>query len=282
MRNSATLNQHIDHADYVVIDFETTGLSPDSGDRACEIGAVKLRGGAVIESFGTLIDPQRPISAGAYAVNGISPQMLVNAPTFSEIADKLWKMIDGSIVVAYNAPFDMGFLTNEFRLAGFPSLTNTVVDALSMARQLLPGLGKYPQENVARVIGIPFPVKHRALEDAMVTAQLFTVFSSILKAYDCTSTNDLIRRDLTSLLNTKRTRLVNEALEQKKNIWIKYLSPTNFEISDRVVSPKECVEAAMGKTMATYLIGYCHSANGERNFRIDRILDLRIINSTTV
>ena len=61
----------IDDCDFLVVDVETTGLSPEAGDRVCEIGAVKLRGGAVVDSFGSLIDPQRPISSGAYAVNGI-------------------------------------------------------------------------------------------------------------------------------------------------------------------------------------------------------------------
>jgi DNA polymerase III epsilon subunit family exonuclease len=280
--NDTFLNLHIDEADYLVIDFETTGLSPDAGDRACEIGAVKLRGGAVMETFGTLIDPQRPVSAGAYAVNGISPKMLMGAPTFSAIAEKLWSLMEGTVLVAYNAPFDLGFLTNEFRLVGYPPLTNTVVDALAIARQLLPGLGKYPQENVARVAGISFPVTHRALEDAMVTSQLFMIFCSMLKAYDCMNVNDLGRRDLTALLNAKRMNLVNRALERKQNIWIKYLSPANFEITDRIVSPKECVNATAGRGNETFLIGYCHSAKGERNFRIDRILDLRVIDSTSV
>jgi DNA polymerase III epsilon subunit family exonuclease len=243
---------------------------------------VKLRGGAVMETFGTLIDPQRPVSAGAYAVNRISPQMLAGAPTFSEIAEKLWNLMEGTVLVAYNAPFDVGFLSSEFRLVGYPQLTNKVVDALVIARQLFPGLGKYPQENVARVAGISFPVKHRALEDAMVTSQLFMIFCSILKAYDCMNISDLARRDLTSLLNAKRMGLVNSALERKQNIWIKYLSPANFEITDRIVSPKEFVGATSGRGNETYLIGYCHSAKGERNFRIDRILDLRIIDSTSV
>ena len=89
--------------------------------------------------------------------------MVRNAPIFSEIAEKLLVLLEHSIVVAYNAPFDVSFLNSELLLAGYPRMKNTQVDALSLARQLLPGLGKYPQENVARILGIPFPVKHRAL-----------------------------------------------------------------------------------------------------------------------
>jgi DNA polymerase III epsilon subunit family exonuclease len=269
--------EHVDDVDVVVVDVETTGLSPDSGDRVCEIGAVKLRGSAVVDSFGTLIDPQRPLSAGAYAVNGISPAMLLGAPAFASIAGKLSDFIAGAVLVAYNAPFDLSFIRSEFMLSGYPAPGNTVVDALALARQLLTGLGRYPQENVARVMGISFPVKHRALEDAMVTARLFAMFASMLKAYDRPTVADLLRRDLTAVLNTKRLSIVNEALERKTNLWIKYLSPANAEITDRVVSPKECVEARQGKELAMYLIGYCHLERGERNFRVDRILDARLV-----
>ncbi len=271
------LEQHLDETDFLVVDVETTGLSPDRGDRVCEIAAVKLRGGAVVDSFSSLIDPQRPISAGAYAVNRISPQMLVGAPTFCEIAERLWSMMDGAILVAYNAPFDVSFLTSEFQLCGFPALTHPVADALAIARQLLPGLGRYPQENVANVMGIPFPVKHRALEDTMVTAQLFTAFLSMLKAYDCTTCADLNRKDLTHVLHEKRLNIIERALSSQHSLWLKYLSPTENEITQRMITPKECIADKFKQNGAMYLIAYCHSAKAERNFRIDRMLDIRVV-----
>lgn len=273
--------QHIDEVDYVIVDVETTGLSPATGDRVCEIGAVKLRGGAVMKTLGTLINPKRPISAGAYAVNGISPQMVAGAPTFGEIAGQLRELTESSVIVAYNAPFDLSFLVNEYKLLGDTFTPWYVADALAIARQVLPGLGKYSQENVARLLGIPFPVKHRALEDAMVTAQLFTMFTSILKAYDCHLTTDLVRHDLKSVMTAKRMAIVQNALSSRNNLWIKYMSPTNAEITERIISPKECIDVAQDRGTASYVIGYCHSAKGERNFRIDRILDVRILKTTT-
>jgi hypothetical protein len=179
--------------------------------------------------------------------------------------------------VAYNAPFDVSFITNEFRLIGYPAIKNIIVDALAIARQVLPGLGKYPQENVARFVGIPFPIKHRAMEDTMVTAQLFSIFTSMLKAHDCTTVADLQRRDLTHVLHNKRKTIVDSALAEKQNLWIKYLSPTNAEITDRIITPKECFTDQIGKNRTSYLVAHCHTANAERNFRLDRILDLRII-----
>lgn len=276
-RTPSLLDLQINDTDFLVVDVETTGLSVERGDRVCEIGAVRLRGGAIIETFGSLINPQRPISAGAYAVNRISPQMVADAPIFPEIAEKLWQMMQDAVLVAYNAPFDLSFLTYEFKLSGYPTIGNPVVDALVLARQLIPGLQTYQQQNVASVVGIPFPVKHRALEDTMTTAQLFTIFTLILKAYGCTRSADLQRRDLLQVLSEQRTSILQSAISNRSNIWIKYLSPTNAEISERIVTPRECVEQRFGKTPSTYLIAHCHSADEERNFRVDRILDLRVI-----
>ncbi|TLY33153.1 MAG: WYL domain-containing protein [Ignavibacteria bacterium] len=266
----------LDETDFLVVDVETTGLSAEGGDRVCEVGAVKLRGGAIVATLGTLIDPRRPISNGAYAVNHISPEMLRNAPVFTDVAERLWGMMENSILVAYNAPFDLSFLAAEFRLLGYPPIVHPVVDALAIARRLLPGLERYPQGHVARILGIGDPVQHRALEDAMVTAKIFTIFSSILKAYDCTAVGDLNRRDLIELLHNRRMSILTDALSSARDVWIKYLSTSSGEISDRIVSPKEF----SGK--ARYLIAYCHTAKGERDFRIDRILDLRLMDSKSV
>ena len=273
----STDSELIDERDYLVIDVETTGLSADRGDRVCEIGAVKLRGGAIIETYGSLVDPEQPISSGAYAVNGISPQMLIDAPLFSDVAERLWEMMKDCVIVAYNAPFDLSFISSEFRLIGYPQVENIVVDALAIARQLLPGLQSYQQGNVARIAGVSCPVRHRALEDATATAQLFTIFTSILKAHDYKLVSDLRRKDLNQLLHNFRLNIVNNALAARQNLWIKYLSPLNGEISDRIVTPKEYFTDQIGKNRATYLIAHCHSANAERNFRIDRILDLRVV-----
>lgn len=284
---SKLLHQNFDEVDFLIVDVETTGLSVEHGDRVCEIGAVKLRSGAVIETFGTLIDPRRPISAGAYEVNKISPQMVANAPPFPSVAEKLWHMMDGCVLVAYNAPFDLSFLTNEFRLAGYPSISNTTVDVLALARQILPGLAGYPQENVAQVLGIPFAVKHRALEDGMVTAQVFSIFLSVMRAYDFNLVSDLLRRDLMQQLYAKRIGVVQSALVSGNQLWIKYLSSHKRELTERIVTPKQLTlqDASNQQSYpsygrvgnAAYLIAFCHSAQAERKFRIDRILDMKII-----
>ena len=271
--------QHIDDTDFVILDVETTGLSPDSGDRVCEVAAVKIRGGAVVQSFGTLINPCRPISSGAYQVNRISPAMVAGAPKFNEIAQEFQEMLRDSVIGAYNTPFDIGFINSEFSLAGYQRLTNTTFDVLVMARQLLPGLGKYPQENVARAAGIPFPLKHRALEDVMVTAKLFMLFASILKAHDLIHIPDLQRKDLLNHLTSRRLKLIEEAISSGQNVWLRYLSPATMDMLDEIVTPKDIVREQSSRV---HLFAYSHAAKVEKNFLVDRILDLRLVNDSKI
>src|SRR5262249_4045421 len=163
-----------------------------------------------------------------------------------------------------------------FRLIGFPPMRNHVVDALAIARRLLPGLGRYPQHHVARVLGIPDQVQHRAQEDALVTATIFTIFTSILKAYECPRLGDLTRPDIFQVLEERRRRILDDALANSRNVWMRYLSPADSVISDRIVTPKEIVSLTRGVGTPS-LIAYCHAERGDRYFRIDRILDLRMM-----
>ncbi len=261
---------HTNDADFLIVDVETTGLSAESGDRVCEVGAVKLRGGAVVETFGSLVDPRRPVSAGAYAVNGISPAMLVGAPLFPELAGRLAQLAADCAIVAYNAPFDLAFLRSEFRLAGEVFPENPVVDVLALARQVLPGLPRYPQDAVARILGVSDGVKHRALDDAMVTAKIFSLFAGILRAHDHPLLEDLRRTDLPKLLRDHRVRLVRSALAAGGALHIKYLSGS--EITAEIVTPREFIQSAEGSAS---LIAFCHSAGRDRNYFIDRIMEIR-------
>ena len=268
---------HVDEAEFVVIDVETTGLSPDKNDRVCELAAIKVSGGTIVESFDTLVNPRRTISPGAFAVNRITNDMLATAPYFEDIADQLHMMLENTIISGYNAPFDVSFIRHEFRLCGIPSLENPVVDVLPLARQLLPGIGKYPQENVARVVGIPFPVKHRALEDTFVTAQLLIYFMKLLKSHDMNSLADLQRNDLKKYLLFKRRVIAEDAIRTKAKLWIQYLSTTGNQISERIVSPKEIIEVKEQRSFSPYLFAYCYASAGERNFRFDKILDIKLV-----
>lgn len=119
----------------VFFDVETTGLSPQAGDRICEVGIVVARGDQILETYASLVNPLRPLSSGAAAVNGLSDELLRNQPTFAEIADEVIGRLHGRIVVCHNAPFDLGFLQSELTRLGRTWQPRQIIDTLQLARQ---------------------------------------------------------------------------------------------------------------------------------------------------
>ncbi len=154
------------------VDVETTGLSPGSGDRVCEIALIRCEPNVPERTFVSLIDPQRPVSPGAFRVNGITEEMLDGAPTFDAIIDEVEAFIDGSVIVAHNAPFDLGFLRSEFEhcARSFPELP--VIDTLYLARNS----GRFVScslGSLAQTLGIDNDQAHRALGDTRTTRKIF-------------------------------------------------------------------------------------------------------------
>ncbi len=155
---------------YVAADVETTGLSPGNGDRICEIGLVRFLRGSAIDSFVSLVNPLRPISAGASAVNGITDAMVAAAPVFSDLFPRIVEFLGDDPVVFHNAPFDLSFLRAESRFAGYSWPANPVVDTLTLARDS----GRFRSHNLStlcRECGIASSF-HRAEADAWAAGRL--------------------------------------------------------------------------------------------------------------
>jgi len=106
----------VDEVTFTVLDVETTGLNPQYGDRVCEIALLRCEGGRELGRFHSLVDPGRPISPGAFAVNRIRDEDLIGAPLFADIASTVLEMLGNSVLVAHNAPFDLGFLGSELNI----------------------------------------------------------------------------------------------------------------------------------------------------------------------
>ncbi len=155
---------------YVVVDVETTGGRGDA-HRVTEIGAVKVRDGAIVDRFQTLINPQRPIPPEISRLTGISPAMVADAPYFSDISDQLKTFLDGAIFVAHNVEFDYGFLSREFRRLGRTFRYPKLCTCASM-RRLYPGQRSYSLAALCRTFDIELRQHHRALCDAEAAAEL--------------------------------------------------------------------------------------------------------------
>ena len=127
----------------VFLDTETTGLSPESGDRVIEIGCIELVSRRLTgRSKHFYINPQRPNTEDALKIHGLTDEFLADKPLFAAVADELVEFLSGAEIVIHNAAFDVGFIDAEFARLGrpaFSSLAGKITDTLSLAREMYPG-----------------------------------------------------------------------------------------------------------------------------------------------
>ncbi|MGB6126874.1 MAG: exonuclease domain-containing protein, partial [Gordonia sp. (in: high G+C Gram-positive bacteria)] len=159
---------------FVVVDLETTGGSSET-DAITEIGAVKIRGGEVLGEFATLVDPGRAIPPQIVALTGITTAMLYDAPRVEEVLPAFFEFARGSILVAHNARFDMGFLRKGAARMNLPWTFTTSLCTVVMARRIL---SKQEAPSVklsalAELFDVSVRPTHRALDDARATVDVF-------------------------------------------------------------------------------------------------------------
>lgn len=127
----------------IFLDTETTGLSPESGDRIVEVGCVEMFNRRLTgRNKHFYLNPERPNSEGAAAVHGLTDEFLADKPLFASIADELLDYLAGAEIIIHNASFDVGFLNEELRRVGRGKLTEmpvSITDSLFMAREMFPG-----------------------------------------------------------------------------------------------------------------------------------------------
>jgi DNA polymerase III subunit epsilon len=127
----------------IFLDTETTGLSPDAGDRVIEIGCVEMLNRRLSgNDLHCYLNPERPNSEDAVRIHGLSDEFLADKPLFASIADELLAYLAGAEIVIHNAAFDLGFLNAELRRVGkgrVEAAAARVTDSLQMAREMFPG-----------------------------------------------------------------------------------------------------------------------------------------------
>ena len=169
-----------DRAEFVIVDTETTG-SRAGDDRIIEIGAARLVGGEVVDTFQQLIDPGRHVPNRITRLTGISNGMVYGQPSAAEVLPRFVEFLGDAILVAHNLPFDARFLDVALAEAGLPPLQNPSLDTLRLARRLLSSLPSKGLSKLTQHFGITVHGRHRALGDAEATAQLLVILLERLR-----------------------------------------------------------------------------------------------------
>jgi DNA polymerase III epsilon subunit family exonuclease len=154
-----------------VVDIETTGLEVRAGHEAVEVATVTVAGGAIADSWSSLVRPRRPIPADATRVHGITDAMVAAAPEPRDVAAALRRRCGDRVLAFHQAPFDLPFLAGLLRAGDQPPLLNPVLDTLGLARGFPDPAGQALGAITAR-LGLEHGTHHRALPDALATARL--------------------------------------------------------------------------------------------------------------
>ncbi|MCR5863834.1 MAG: DNA polymerase III subunit epsilon [Aquincola tertiaricarbonis] len=162
----------------IFLDTETTGLSPESGDRIIEIGCVEMVSRRLTgHNKHFYLNPERKNSEDAVKIHGLTDEFLADKPLFSAIADELMEYLAGAEIVIHNAAFDVGFLNEELRRLGRPRFTQQVgrvTDSLLMARDMFPGKSNSLDSLCKRLeVDNSNRTLHGALLDAGLLAEVY-------------------------------------------------------------------------------------------------------------
>jgi len=273
------MHRDIEEVEFTIFDTETTGLETRCGDRIVEIAAIRVKGSCILGQFESLVKTQRPISAGAFAVNKISEDMLLGAPAIESVLAGFFDFIKGSCLCAYNLPFDLGFLKNEMALSGVGSLDKIpLVDVLAMARRLLPALPRHALWFVSDFLGIKQCQTHRARADVDMAWQVFQKLKGELGDKGISDFEHYIGlfgvdQQVLADLTQQKLAKIRKAVEGAAKLKIRYMSSIDATVSQRLVLPKELRQ----DKRSSYLIGFCFLKNEDRMFKVDNILDMEAV-----
>lgn len=185
---SNSKGQEIDTT-YCVLDLETTGFSAAT-EKITEVGIMKIKQGEVIDKFSCFVNPEKHIPQRVTEVTNITDDMVKDAETIEKVFPKILEFIEGSVLVAHNAPFDMGFLKQNAKRLGH-EFDYTYLDTLSLAKDLFPNYKKYQLGKIAENLGIKVEVAHRALDDVDTTVKVFNVMIDMLKKRGAKTVDDI-------------------------------------------------------------------------------------------
>lgn len=158
---------------YAIVDIETTG-SYAAGNGITEIAIVTHDGRQVVDFYETLINPQQQIPYFIERLTGINNNMVADAPSFSEVAETIYKLLKDKVFVAHNVNFDYSFIKHHLEASGY-TLGAKKLCTVRMARKIVPGMSSYSLGKLCHQLGINHANHHRAGGDAMATADLFAL-----------------------------------------------------------------------------------------------------------
>ncbi len=180
---------------FAVVDVETTGGRPHTGDRITEIAVVTVKDGAIVDVFETLVNPERSIPPFITRLTNISWEMVRDKAPFRDVCGDVLRALDGNVFVAHNAGFDWRFVSAEVARSTGRELTGRRLCTVRLSRRILPQLRSRSLDWVARHYGVEIAPgsRHRAAGDAVATAHCLLRLLEDARAHGCERWSELER-----------------------------------------------------------------------------------------
>lgn len=176
MNNRKKLNKFVD--DYVLVDIETTGLSPIT-DEIIEIGAIKVKQNKIVDKYNELIKVNREISPFITNLTGITNEMLQTGKNPITVYKEFIDFIGENVIIGHNVNFDLGFLTDKCKKYINYNLTNDYVDTMYLARRLVKDTMNYKLGTLAEYFNVSYEGAHRGLKDVEITYEVYNCLRKI-------------------------------------------------------------------------------------------------------
>lgn len=177
-RKDSLFEMPLSKLEVVVFDLETTGFSPYHGDEIISFGAVSVIGEEIKEqeTFYSLVNPKRKIPLKIEELTGITNEMVEAGPGLMEVLQKFLAFVENRVLIAHGSGHDKQFLNAALWRTSRVSLTHRLLDTMMLAKRLLPRHGKYCLDSLLETYDIPVTTRHHALEDSLMTADLWIKF----------------------------------------------------------------------------------------------------------
>lgn len=246
------------------LDVETTGLFAERGDRVIEVAVVRGRHGETPRRWSSLVFPDRPV--GATHVHGLTDADLSGAPSFTAIVPTLARHLDGAVMVAHNAPFDLRFLSMEMVRGGGTLPTVPVLDTLGLARRHL-ALQSHALGALCDCFRIRRAEAHRALADAEATWALAWALLQVIDPDRELSVETTLERC------RRRTREEHNALRRTLQDAQRHAIPVlvDYNSADHADEARTRRTITVKQVYARRVVAWCHLRQDERTFRLDRL-----------
>lgn len=280
MSTPSDLTEFLRHQTFVAFDTETTGLWAPA-HRLVELAAVKFHPGErSVDTFQSLINPQRPIPDEVIEIHGITDEMVAEAPMVKLVLERFIEFCrDDSILIAHNALFDISFVSCELARVGLTFGDNPILDTVDIYHRLSPGLESYSLLSLVSRFDIAQTQQHRALEDAELVRRLFL---KAAERFDAIHDVNELKSSFTTCTMAEwpgearelpaEFGELNRALKQNLRVEITYQSRSQ-PVHTRVIQPRQVY--VIRSTF--YINAFCERSRAERTFRLDRIERFKVL-----